>query len=108
MERYLVVLTTFPERKKAESICKTLIREKIAACCQIFGIKSFYWWKEKIEESKEYLCLIKTEKSMFSKLKKRLISIHPYKVPEIVCLEAKYIEKKYAQWIKETIRRKNE
>ncbi|MCM8759713.1 MAG: divalent-cation tolerance protein CutA [Candidatus Omnitrophica bacterium] len=105
MKKYFVVITTFPEKKTAEKVCKILIKEKLAACCQISdSISSFYWWKGKIEKSREWLCLFKTEKSALKKLKKRLKSLHPYEVPEIVCLEIKDIDNDYAQWINGVIK----
>lgn len=105
MKGYLVVITTFPDRKTAEKVCKTLIKEKLTACCQILdSIKSFYLWKGKIERSKEWLCFFKTEKTVCEKLKKRIKSIHPYEIPEIICLEVKDIDEDYANWIKEVLK----
>ncbi|MCM8821788.1 MAG: divalent-cation tolerance protein CutA [Candidatus Omnitrophica bacterium] len=106
MKRYLVLFTTFPERKTGQKICKTLINENLTACCQIVdGIISFYWWKNKIEKSKECLCILKTEKTMLSKLKKRIKDLHPYEIPEIVVVEAEDIDKDYAHWITSVIRK---
>ncbi|MCX7705521.1 MAG: divalent-cation tolerance protein CutA [bacterium] len=105
MKKYFVVITTFPDRKTAQKICKTLINENLTACCQIFGdITSLYWWKGKIEHSKEVACFFKTEKSVLEKLKKRIKEIHPYEIPEIICLQAKDIDSEYAKWIDDTIK----
>ncbi len=105
MKRYFVIITTFPDKKVAEKVCKILINENLAACCQVTsGITSFYWWKGKIEKSKELLCLIKAEKSVLKKLQKRLKSLHPYEIPEIVCLEIKDIDIDYANWINGVIK----
>jgi len=107
MAQFFLVITTFPDRKSAEKICKILINENLAACCQITSsITSIYWWNKKIERSKEYLCLIKTEKSVLEDVKKKIISNHPYEVPEIMCFKADDIDKKYAKWIKQTIKKR--
>lgn len=109
MAKYFVVLTTFPEKTTAEKVCNVLINEKLAACCQILdGMTSLYWWNKKIEKSKECLCLFKTEKSVLGKLKKAVRALHPYKIPEIVCLEIKSIDIEYGQWLYNAIKRKDE
>lgn len=104
MSNYIIILTTFPDAKTAKIVCETLIKEKLAACCQIIkGIESIYWWKNKIESSKEYLCFFKTTKPKFKSVRKRIISLHPYQVPEIVSIDIGQIENKYAKWIDETL-----
>ncbi|MGB9641978.1 MAG: divalent-cation tolerance protein CutA [Candidatus Ratteibacteria bacterium] len=104
MGKYLVVFTTFPDRRTAEKICEMLVKEKLAACCQIISdIKSIYWWKNKLEKSKECLVLIKTEKSLLQQLTKAILSNHPYQIPEIVSFEITYIEKKYRLWMDEIL-----
>ncbi len=80
------------------------MKEKIVACSQIIkGIKSVYLWKNKIEKSKECLSLLKTSKSTFTSVREKIISMHPYQIPEIVSLDIEQIETEYAKWIDETL-----
>ncbi|HOK79904.1 MAG TPA: divalent-cation tolerance protein CutA [bacterium] len=107
MKKYLLVFTTFPDIGTAEKICEILVKEKLAACCQIISdIKSVYWWKNKLEKSKECLVLMKTEKSLLKQLTKKILSNHPYQVPEIVSFEISHIEKKYRLWMDEVLKEK--
>ncbi len=98
----LAVLTTFPDRKSAESILKTLVEERLSACAQVAGeIKSFYWWEGKVEEGKEYLAILKTTEKTYPELERRLAELHPYKVPQIVALPASAVFAPYLKWLEE-------
>jgi len=104
MKKYAIVFTTFPDRKTAEKICRKLVEQKLVACSQIInGITSIYHWNKKIEKSKECLCLLKTEKRLFNEVKNAIVSMHPYKIPEIIAVDISHIEEKYRQWIEDTI-----
>lgn len=85
----IIVLTTAPNKNSAEKISKHLVEKKLAACINIIKIEnSVYCWKNKVIKTKEFLLIIKTKKSLHKKLEKELSKIHPYKIPEIVCLGA--------------------
>ena len=45
----IIVLTTYPDREKAEEAARMLVGKKLAACVNIIKIeKSIYRWKGKI------------------------------------------------------------
>jgi len=84
--RYVQVFVTVPTKNDAERIARLLLhKERLAACIQIMGpVSSHYRWKGRIEHSKEWLCLVKTRKSLYEKLEKAIKEVHPYDVPEII------------------------
>lgn len=101
---YIVVLITVPSKEEAESITKTIVEKKLAACVNIVDIvKSVYWWQGKIEEGKELLLIIKTLKSKFKELEKEIKKLHSYTVPEIIALPIVEGFEKYLNWIKESL-----
>lgn len=105
---FIVVLVTVPERKKAEEIAKRLLSERLCACVNIVGgVTSFYWWKAKIENSREMLLVIKTRRTLFKKLKNLIKKIHPYSVPEIIGLPIVTINEEYASWLREEMQNKH-
>jgi periplasmic divalent cation tolerance protein len=108
MNEYLQVFTTVEKREDADLIASTVVRKRVAACAQILGpIQSTYWWKGKVEEAGEWLCVMKTRKELFSALEKEIKDIHPYEVPEIIALPIVAGSKSYLQWIdKETMKEK--
>lgn len=96
---YIVVFTTFPDRKIARKVSRLLVEEKLAACVQCAGIDSIYRWKGKVESAEEVLCIIKTKKSLFPSLCKRIRALHPYEVPEIVSVAVEGLSEPYRDWM---------
>lgn len=104
MEKYGVVFTTTGKIEEAKNIAKTLVKEKLAACVNIVNpIDSYYIWEDKLVEDKEILLIIKTKASLFNELKNRIISLHSYKVPEIIFIPIHKGLKTYLDWIEGNI-----
>jgi periplasmic divalent cation tolerance protein len=99
---YIQVFTTVEKREDADRIASTVVHTRVAACAQVLGpIRSTYWWKGKVEEAGEWLCMMKTRQDLFPALEKEIKSIHPYEVPEIVALPIVAGSKSYLDWIGE-------
>lgn len=100
--KYLMVITAVPTKKVAQNICNIAINKSLAACCQIIGpIESHYIWKNRVEVSKEYLCLMKTTKIRYQKLEKMVKNNHPYDTPEIIAINISHGFKPYLSWLSE-------
>ena len=98
---YIIVLMTAANRNEAKNIIRILLEEKLIACANMSeGISSFFWWKEKIDEEKEVLVLMKSSKDKFEKLSKRVIEIHSYEVPEILSIPIVNGSSTYMDWMK--------
>ncbi len=101
----MVVLVTAPDEENAAMIGRTLVEERLAACANIVGaVRSIYRWKGEICDERECLLVIKTASEKFRELEKRVRSMHPYEVPEIIALEISEGSKPYLDWIAENIR----
>jgi len=84
---FIVVFCTTGSREEAEKLADTLVEEKLAACVTVVGpVFSVYRWKGKVERGEEYLLVIKTKRSLYSRLESRLRELHSYEVLEIVAL----------------------
>jgi len=102
INEYIQVFTTVEKKEDADRIASAVVRKRVAACAQILGpIHSTYWWKGKVEEAGEWLCVMKTRKDLFSDLEKEIRSMHPYEVPEIIALPIVAGSKSYLEWIDE-------
>ncbi len=76
--------------------------EKLAACVNRVGpIRSTYRWKGKLCEDAEFLLVIKAAAARYAALERRLRSIHPYELPEIVALPVSRGFRKYLDWVAE-------
>jgi periplasmic divalent cation tolerance protein len=104
MTDYIVVFITAKSEKEGEKIAQALLKEKLAACINIVpGLKSMFRWKGQISTEEEVLLLIKTKDKLFEKLKKRIIELHSYEVPEIIALGILAGYEKYLDWLKREI-----
>jgi periplasmic divalent cation tolerance protein len=94
------VFTTTEKKDDAERIARTLVLKKLAACVQIIGeISSTYWWKGKVETTQEWLCLIKSENSLYEELERTIKEIHPYEIPEAVAVSIVAGSREYLEWL---------
>ncbi len=100
MLNFIQISTTTETKEEAEKISQEILEKQFAACVQIIGpIKSSYWWKDKIEQAEEWLCLIKTHEKYFDEIEKLISSIHSYETPEIIATPIITGSKKYIEWI---------
>jgi hypothetical protein len=68
-KQYVHVFTTTGKREDAEKVARILVQKRLAGCVQIIGpIQSTYWWKNRRETAEEWLCLLKSEKSLYKEL----------------------------------------
>ncbi len=94
----MVYVTTKDERE-AKDIANHLLSKRLIACANIFPIKSFYWWKEKIESSNEMAMILKTQELHKESIIQEIKDLHSYEVP---CIEFFKIEDgnpDYIEWI---------
>jgi len=99
MARICMVYITFPSKKEAKRVARILISKKVAVCCNIFPIKSIYWWKGKIENSKEFVLIAKTLGKKVKQLKEIVRKEHPYTLPFIGVLGVE-VNEEYFKWMK--------
>ncbi len=105
MTDYVVIFITTPNVIEARKISKTLVEEKLAACCNIVEkVNSIYFWQGNIEDDFESLIIIKTKKNIFPELVKRVKELHKYTVPEIIALPIIEGSDSYLNWIDETVK----
>ena len=97
---YIIVFITCQNLEEARKIAKALLSKRLAVCINILPqIESFYWWKNKIEESKEALLLIKSKTSLLNELINEVKLIHSYETPEIIALPIIGGYKNYIKWL---------
>jgi len=104
-EKILLALSTFPDRETAQRISNELVTDKFAACANILpAVDSIYRWKEKIETGNETLVFFKVSEDRQSAFQKKLRSLHPYDVPEIIFVPVTSGLPEYLNWVIENCR----
>ena len=96
----ILVLTTAGSEAEARNIAYALVDRKLAACANIIPrIQSIYRWQGKIEESEEYLLLIKTTADHFTKVRDAIQELHSYDLPECIAVPISNGSDPYIKWI---------
>ena len=99
-----IVLVTAPPGE-GEKIADTILEERLAACVNILPkVTSKYWWEGAIQKNEESILFIKTREDLLDSLFKRIKSVHPYSVPEMIALEVREGSPEYMRWIEEVTR----
>ena len=104
MTEFIQLFTTTEKKDDAEVISREIVEKRLAACAQVVGpIKSTYWWREKIEQTEEWLCIMKSRRDLYEELEKAIKSIHPYEVPEIVAVPIVSGSQSYLDWLEQEV-----
>jgi len=102
MTDYISVFITASSEQEGEKISSALVKERLAACVSMVkGVSSTFRWKGQISNEQEVLLIAKTRDTLFEKLKKRVLELHSYKVPEIVASPILAGFEKYLNWIED-------
>lgn len=105
--QYVVCLITVSSIDEGGQIARTLVEERLAACVNIVNpVASVYRWAGDVVEDAEALLVIKTRKSLFKSLAKRVQEIHSYDVPEIISIPIVEGSPPYFEWLMESTRKK--
>jgi periplasmic divalent cation tolerance protein len=95
-----VVLVTCPTAERAAEIARALVEERLAACGNVIpGLRSIYRWEGKVQDDAEALLVLKTTGERFEALRERVLSLHPYQVPEVIALPIEAGSAPYLAWI---------
>jgi periplasmic divalent cation tolerance protein len=101
----VIVLSAIGAQPEAEQIARTLVDERLAACVNVIpGVVSVYRWKGAVEKENELVLVIKTMAQQVDALKKRLLELHPYELPEVVVIPIAGGHAAYLDWIAEQVR----
>jgi periplasmic divalent cation tolerance protein len=101
----IVIFITCANKKEAGFITRALLKNKLVACVNILPkVKSFFWWKGKIDQADEVLLVVKSKKTKLPQIIKLVKSLHSYQVPEIIALNMAGGDKDYLRWIDGSLR----
>jgi periplasmic divalent cation tolerance protein len=96
----IVVLTTCDSEKQAEKLAHTLVDQHLAACVNILPkARSIYRWEGKIEDSAEWLLLIKSRRDLFIALRTEIQKMHTYELPEVIAIPVVDGSEAYLGWL---------
>ena len=75
---------------------------RLAACVNIVkGVRSVYRWEGKVEDDSEVLMIVKTQRTLFDQLQRKVKEHHSYSVPEIIALPIVEGLESYIKWLRD-------
>ena len=96
----VVVLVNCSKLEAAEQIGRHLVAKRLAACVNLVpGVRSWYWWEDKVVEDNEVMVMIKTSRERLADLEKEVVRLHSYAVPEVIALQVVDGSRNYLNWI---------
>lgn len=97
-------MTTTLNANEANSLARTIIENKLAACVQILPpMTSVYFWDGEVQTESEHLLLIKTLEEKYEELERFINANHSYDVPEIVAIKSEAVSNGYLKWLTEYV-----
>ena len=101
----VMILVTSSNRRECRKIARHLVKARLAACVNITQpVESIYRWEGKVEEEKEFLLVIKSTRDLFPEIRKAILTLHTYGVPEVICLPIVDGSQAYLHWLGESVK----
>jgi periplasmic divalent cation tolerance protein len=95
-----IALSTCGSPEEAARLAQELVARRLAACVNVVpGVRSFYWWDNRVQDDNEVLLVIKTRVELLPQLEAALNELHSYEVPEFVVLPIVDGSSAYLNWI---------
>tara|TARA_B100001750_G_C15174908_1_gene431158 strand:+ start:355 stop:666 length:312 start_codon:yes stop_codon:yes gene_type:complete len=99
---YKILITTTDSIDLAGKVKDYVLINSLSPCVQILSnVESSYMWKNKIETAKEYILLIKCNKSNLPKIKNFIDEEHNYDIHELISADIDILNPKYRDWFDE-------
>ena len=104
---FFLVLSTAGTEQEGERIGKALVEKKLAACVNLIpGVTSFFFWEGKNSSEQEVLLLIKTSGGRLKEIKREIKRLHSYSVPEVIFVKINGGERRYLDWVGQTVEKR--
>jgi periplasmic divalent cation tolerance protein len=100
MEKIIQIVTTVDNRDVVKKLGRDLVEKRLIACAQILGpIQSIYRWKGAVEDTSEWLLLMKSKASLYPAIEEEIRRQHPYELPEIIAINIDKGLTGYMGWV---------
>lgn len=94
-----IVLVTAGSESEAQTIARSLVAAKLAACVSYAPVRSVYTWADQVHDEAEWQLIIKTDLSQFDRLADHVTALHSYDVPELIALPIAQGAAPYLDWL---------
>jgi periplasmic divalent cation tolerance protein len=101
MTEVVLILTTVPDDGAGETLARTLVEERLAACVNVLPpMTSIYRWRGAVEHDSERQLVVKTTRHQIGAVRERIAQLHPYELPELLVLDVIDGSPGYLDWVR--------
>jgi len=94
-----IIYVPTPALDIAKDIATTLLAKRLIACANIFSPSTaLYVWEGKLEETQEYVLLLKTPYHPVQIVIDEITKLHPYTCPCIMAIQADHVNAAFLEW----------
>ena len=98
------LVSTAASAREAKKIARILVQKRLCACVNIIpNIYSVFTWKNKIDQVKESLLMIKTDQGKLKEVERAICAHHSYEVPEMIGWPIGWGHKPYLDWLSDSL-----
>ncbi|MGW3178119.1 divalent-cation tolerance protein CutA [Kitasatospora sp. NPDC001119] len=97
--RFVVVTTTHESEEWARALASAVVRERLAACAQVYPVRSVYWWDGEVQDAEEWRIDLKTRAELLDRLGAFVAGRHSYETPELVAVPVAGGSPGYLDWV---------
>ncbi len=95
-----LIYITAGSAEEAKRIGRALVEERLAACANVLGtVTSFYWWRGALQEDGEAALIAKTRTDLVDRLVERVKALHSYDCPCVVAVPIEAGNPAFLDWI---------
>ena len=97
----IILSTAAPDNAKV--IARELVEKRLAACVNMTGVSSYYYWKGEFCDDTEVLLVIKTLESRKNEVMDAIRRLHTYELPEMILIPITGGFPPYLTWLNEEV-----
>ncbi|GAB7181752.1 divalent-cation tolerance protein CutA [Kitasatospora sp. Ki12] len=98
-QRFVVVTTTHESEELARALASAVVRERLAACAQVYPVRSVYWWEGEVRDAEEWRIDLKTRAELADRLGAFVAERHSYETPEVIAVPVVAGSPGYLDWV---------
>jgi len=96
----IVVFNTCGSAAEAESLARSLVEKRLAACVNVIApVTSYYRWDGAIKRDQEWLLAIKSSRPLFDAVRAAIEAAHSYDLPELIAVPIIEGSANYLDWL---------
>ena len=95
-----IILCPCPDRQEAQQIAEALVEKELAAAVNVIAQDSVYRWQGQINQTAEYLLLIKSQQENYDSIERIILNMHSYELPGIAVIPVMNGYAPYLAWIR--------